>query len=420
MGLIDEFIIAYKNEYHLYKEIARLGQEILETEINNRGIKAIVSCRAKRPDRLKDKVEKRNVKKNYRDYQDVKKDIIDLAGIRVALYFPSERQIIGNIIEDLFDVVETKNFPENPYKPKHNKRFSGYWATHYRVQLKNGSERYQDKYKNIIFEIQVASVLMLAWSEVEHDLVYKPSWGELSEDELSILDEINGLVLAGEIAMERLQKAIIERTKRQFEIRNKDELTNLLFNNYKLIDENKLNFGNTEYIANYLKAVEKIRTSDIFKSLDKIDKNLDETFSDQFLNNIISITKSNDNLRKYFSLYTNDENKISGFEMFAKTWIIFEKAIFELYKENDSLEKKTFKSNMDVIKEVSPLSDTEIKTVDELRNVSSQILHGYGSFEDVDLKNSFSTLKSLTMKCINTIKNTKIKNELAGQLNQIR
>jgi ppGpp synthetase/RelA/SpoT-type nucleotidyltranferase len=48
---------------------------------------------------------------------------------------------------------------------------------------------------------------MHAWAEVEHDLVYKPQEGELSGEELSILDELNGLVIAGEIALERLQRS---------------------------------------------------------------------------------------------------------------------------------------------------------------------------------------------------------------------
>jgi hypothetical protein len=50
-------------------------------------------------------------------------------------------------------------------------------------------------------------VLMHAWAEVEHDLVYKPSEGELSDEEYSLLDQLNGLVLAGEIGLEQLQKA---------------------------------------------------------------------------------------------------------------------------------------------------------------------------------------------------------------------
>lgn len=52
---------------------------------------------------------------------------------------------------------------------------------------------------------------MHAWSEVEHDLIYKPLQGTLSKEELAILDELNGLVLAGEIALERLQAAGNER-----------------------------------------------------------------------------------------------------------------------------------------------------------------------------------------------------------------
>ena len=45
-------------------------------------------------------------------------------------------------------------------------------------------DKTQQKYATARIEIQVASVLMHAWSEVEHDLVYKPLSGTLSEEEL--------------------------------------------------------------------------------------------------------------------------------------------------------------------------------------------------------------------------------------------
>jgi len=63
------------------------------------------------------------------------------------------------------------------------------------------------RYSEALIEIQVASVLMHSWAEVEHDLVYKPMEGKLSDDEYAILDELNGLVIAGEIALERLQRS---------------------------------------------------------------------------------------------------------------------------------------------------------------------------------------------------------------------
>ena len=54
---------------------------------------------------------------------------------------------------------------------------------------------------------------MHAWAEVDHDLRYKPLQGKLSQDELSTLDEVNGLVLTGEIALERLQRSIEARVR---------------------------------------------------------------------------------------------------------------------------------------------------------------------------------------------------------------
>jgi ppGpp synthetase/RelA/SpoT-type nucleotidyltranferase len=231
MSIIDNFINQYKREYDFYKQLARHANDVLESEIVNRGIRAIVSNRAKRADRLKEKLENRNRTTRYKSKRAIEKDIIDLAGLRVALYFPSERVMLDQVVTDLFEVVETKEFPENVHKPKHKKRFSGYWATHYRVKLKI-SDDMDRRFIDTTFEIQVASVLMHAWSEVEHDLVYKPSSGQLSNEELSILDEINGLVIVGEIALERLQKAIMERTKNQTDITDKYELTSLLFSKF--------------------------------------------------------------------------------------------------------------------------------------------------------------------------------------------
>jgi hypothetical protein len=116
---------------------------------------------------------------------------------------------VDRIIRQLFVPVEPpKQFPESSKPVTYQKRFSGYWATHYRVQLKEASlGTAQQRYADARGEIQVASVLMHAWSEVEHDLVYKPFEGTLSDEEYAILDELNGLVMAGEIALERLQKA---------------------------------------------------------------------------------------------------------------------------------------------------------------------------------------------------------------------
>lgn len=414
MSVIDNFIKQYEKEYDFYQQLARLGHEVLETEIINRGIKAIISNRAKRIDRLKEKVIQRDQKKNYKSKRAIEKDIVDLAGIRVALYFPSEREIVGQLIEDLFDIEETKTFPENPHKPKHNKRFSGYWATHYRVRLKK-SDEIDKRFTSTVFEIQVASVLMHAWSEVEHDLVYKPFSGKLTDDELAILDEINGLVLTGEIALERLQKAITERTKQQEEITDKYDLTNLVFYNYKN-NFKKIDFGNTEYLNNYLRAIDKIDTKKLTEAIGKINLNINETFSDQLFHNVIALNEKNDNLRKYFSQITTDKKKVSGFELFTKTWIVFEKVIAQLNQENGNKNRKNFIPNLDIVREVSHLSEKEINQIHLLRKIRNQMLHGYESFTNEELEKYYKQLKSIVEKCIKAIQDDEIRTELIDEL----
>lgn len=210
MDFIDDFLTRYRKEYDFFDQAARLAARILEGRLRATGIRSIVTSRAKSVGRLEEKVRNRAVdpEKNYACVEDIFDDIVDLAGVRVALYFPGEHTQVDSIVRDLFSVQDEKRFPGPPTKPQYEKRFSGYWARHYRVQLKDSFlSDAQKRYKEAKIEIQVASVLMHSWAEVEHDLVYKPLQGQLSYEENAILDELNGLVLAGEIALERLQKA---------------------------------------------------------------------------------------------------------------------------------------------------------------------------------------------------------------------
>jgi len=207
MGLIEDFISRYRREYDFYDQASRLVEQLLEARLQAAGVRAIVTSRAKAAGRLESKVRDRAIRKSYASVEDIYSDIPDLAGARVALYFPGQRDQVELLINELFVIAKKKSFPDGG-PSKYAKRFSGYSATHYRARLRESTlVDSQKRYAEALVEIQVASVLMHAWSEVEHDLVYKPYQGTLSEDEYAILDELNGMVIAGEIALERLQKA---------------------------------------------------------------------------------------------------------------------------------------------------------------------------------------------------------------------
>jgi ppGpp synthetase/RelA/SpoT-type nucleotidyltranferase len=232
MGSVEDFISRYKKEYDFYDQAARLAAQLLDARLQAAGIRSIVTSRAKSVARLEPKVKARASRKSYATTEDIYNDIVDLAGVRIALYFPEQRDHVEGIVRQLFSVLGEKTFPDESAKPSYEKRFSGYWATHYRVQIREQLlADAQKRYAEARIEIQVASVLMHAWSEVEHDLVYKPLQGHLSGAEYDILDELNGLVIAGEIALKRLQSAGQARVKQGQAFGNHYELAAFLLAN---------------------------------------------------------------------------------------------------------------------------------------------------------------------------------------------
>ncbi|MBV9762373.1 MAG: hypothetical protein JO340_17565 [Acidobacteriaceae bacterium] len=211
---IDDFMERYRREYDFFDKAARLAAQTLEAHLGAAGIRCIVSSRAKAWSRLEAKIRQRAQQRQrdranaYTSAEDIRCDIIDLAGVRVALYFPGDRHRVDDIVRQLFSLrTEPRLFPASS-TAKYNKRFSGYSAVHYRANLKRSSlNEAEQRYAEAIIEIQVASVLMHSWAEVEHDLVYKAQQGSLSAEEYAILDQLNGMVLSGEIALELLQRA---------------------------------------------------------------------------------------------------------------------------------------------------------------------------------------------------------------------
>lgn len=233
---IDQFLIAYEKEQDFYSRVAEESADLLERLLRAANIRAITSGRAKKLGSLRDKVESRDQQRResglaaFASVDEIRADIKDLAGARVAVYFPADMPTVNDLIAANFEAVEPPRvFPEAG-TPKDGKRFAGYVATHHRVRLKPETLNVSDKrYCSAICEIQVASVLMHAWAEVEHDLEYKTPTGAVSPAESALLDQLNGLVIAGEIALAQLQAAMERRIRlRATTLRDHYDLANWL------------------------------------------------------------------------------------------------------------------------------------------------------------------------------------------------
>ncbi|OJZ09411.1 RelA/SpoT domain-containing protein [Sphingobacterium sp. 40-24] len=430
MELITEFIRQYNKEYDYYQKLAQIICNKIEDQLFKRGIKAIVSFRAKKPERLQDKLIKRNEEKNYENISEIYEDIVDLAGIRVSLYFPSERDLLDEIINEIFEVKITKVFPNNTHTPKYTKRFSGYWATHYRVQLKE--EALINRYQNTLAEIQVASVLMHAWSEVEHDLVYKPYSGELSKEELAILDEINGLVLSGEIALERLQSAMAARTEKASIIEDRYELTNYIFNKFK--NNENVKYGNTYLINNFLKNDVNFDKKILDEYLNLVNLDDKETISNQLLDIVINDQSFTENnmWKNFISNLNLSKTSSNNFEKFIKYWTLLDESSSYLTtdvlnKESDpTKETKTTLSNrkfkylgkkFEILLDRKIISPRQLEQIIHLRNLRNDIVH---NFNAPNLTHrDYENIKNITSYLIEKVEDKEEREKLERELKSL-
>ncbi|KUJ22898.1 uncharacterized protein LY89DRAFT_313594 [Mollisia scopiformis] len=234
--VIGSFIADWVQIKYFYSEAASLAQELCETLLASNAIRAIVTHRVKQGHRLEAKLRERVRKlgREYKTAREIRDDVVDLAGVRIALYFPSDREKIDKIIHDAFTEVKHKTFPEQDSNRVSDsmslvtetsldfqQRFHGYSADHYRVRMRVenlATKKLRDDFQktNPVIEIQVASVLMHAWAEIDHDLVYKTlTSGPASQQELRLLDATNGLVHTGEVLLQQLQTAMDDRVAYQ-------------------------------------------------------------------------------------------------------------------------------------------------------------------------------------------------------------
>lgn len=237
--VIGEFIARFTADRGHYEKLSMDVEKRIRNMLIPCGILALVNARVKNTDRLKQKLINRDRQRRstgsqpYKSLEDIFRDIPDLIGVRIALYFPGDTAKVEEILTSRFSIVQKKVFPEpvdnygdllkdgftahkrKVYPNYDNRRFDGYCATHYRLQFPQQPEELPHP---ITIEVQVASVLMHAWSEVEHDLAYKKMMGNVTEEEYACLDEINGLVMAGEIALNRLSRLSRERIRNLREI----------------------------------------------------------------------------------------------------------------------------------------------------------------------------------------------------------
>lgn len=314
--VIDEFIRQFNADRDAYEQLSSAVEKRIRTLLDQKGILALVTARVKNPKRLEQKLLNRDaerIRKGKLPYQstaDIFDDIPDLIGVRIALYFPGDTAKIGGLLSPQFTVVQTKVFPEKvesyddlmqegftAYKRKiyegyDTRRFDGYCAVHFRVRF---AEQPVSSIPEITIEIQVASVLMHAWSEVEHDLAYKKMTGVVSREEFECLDEINGLVMAGEIALNRLNQLSLQRIQNTRTFDTQYALAAYLSYWMKTKNLGDRELGNVKDLFESYRLGDVLTQDYLLKQLDKLEEQKWYESSASLVEQLLELFSSHDN-----------------------------------------------------------------------------------------------------------------------------
>jgi hypothetical protein len=111
--VIASFVEQYENRFDFYSDIAGKASQLRETALKQEDVRATSSFRAKNSAPLKTKLPqllawRRERGNGYAGEAAISNDLVDLAGVRISLYFLDDRAQVESIIIQTFEIVAKK------------------------------------------------------------------------------------------------------------------------------------------------------------------------------------------------------------------------------------------------------------------------------------------------------------------------
>lgn len=183
-----------------YEKLGLNVQQSLEIFLNEQDIPYLsIKNRVKELNSYLEKIERKGYEKPI-------DEIEDICGIRIICYFQNDIEKIKDIILKEFDVTENQSKQELL-----NATEFGYRSTHFIAKIKDSwtsTPNYRGL-NNLKFEIQVRTILMHSWAEIEHKLAYK-SEIDIPKDLRRKFSFISAALEDADIKFEEIKNAISE------------------------------------------------------------------------------------------------------------------------------------------------------------------------------------------------------------------
>lgn len=178
--ITDKLVVEYLGRRELYRDFSLTVKSLIGQLLTEGGYKfQILSSREKDPKKFDEKIKRK--KKEGKVYK-ILSDIEDLSGVRVVFYLESQKDSFLEAIKKEFGEKSLRVLPVT--KP------GGYRAIHCIFTLDSAREKLSEyrRFKDLKCEIQITSSLYHAWSEIEHDITYKPDGSREVLSELGLDD----------------------------------------------------------------------------------------------------------------------------------------------------------------------------------------------------------------------------------------
>ncbi|MDD2878840.1 MAG: RelA/SpoT domain-containing protein [Rhodoferax sp.] len=196
-----------------YKYLADVLRRQIEDTLFRVGILCRVFSRGKDEKSLNDKLTRETNK-----YSITGKLIQDTIGIRVALYFSEDIEVVKQLLCDKYEVDKNSSVIDTP-------KTDQFTVSRYNLIFKTPSD-YINEHKIAIgkmpidycFEVQLRSILSEGWHEVEHDLRYKSKSYWEGQDDLSRM--LNGIVATLETAEWSMRRIFDDLAYRHYKNKN--------------------------------------------------------------------------------------------------------------------------------------------------------------------------------------------------------
>lgn len=160
------FLAAYKKAYPRFEKAAREAQELVKRALRDSVIPIhMIEARAKSVDSLRGKLRRKR-------YRHPARQVTDLVALRVITYF---WQDVDRAAVELRSWLEISSRKSRDARVELATNKFGYRSLNLIVRLQPGQAA-NPNYKTLRrrwFEIQIRSILDHAWSEIEHEVIYK-------------------------------------------------------------------------------------------------------------------------------------------------------------------------------------------------------------------------------------------------------